>query len=130
MLRGIGPRKARDLINKIESLDYLFTKSPSALSKITGLKPSFFIAMKRGDALKKAVDAVAFHEANEIESIFYSSPKFPRRLSNCSDAPTMIYTKGDLDFNNYKFVSIVGTRQATQYGKEICRRLIESFVGK
>lgn len=130
MLRGIGPRKARDLINKIESLDYLFTKSPSALSKITGLKPSFFTAMKRNDALKKAVDAVAFHEAKEIQSIFFSNPKFPRRLSNCSDAPTMIYTKGDLDFNNYKFVSIVGTRQATPYGKEISRRLIESFVGK
>lgn len=130
MLRGIGPRKARDLINKIGPLDILFTKSPSALSKLTGVKPAFFSSMKREDALKKAVDAVAFHEAKEIESIFYTNPKFPRRLSNCSDAPTMIFVKGTLDLNNYKFVSIVGTRQATQYGKEICRRMIESFVGK
>lgn len=130
MLHGIGPRKARDLINKVGSIDLLFTKSPSALSKITKVKPIFFSSMKREDALKKSVDAVAFHEAKEIESVFYTNSKFPRRLSNCSDAPTMIYTKGNLDLNKYKFVSIVGTRQATQYGNEICRRLIESFVGK
>jgi len=130
MLHGIGPRKARDLVNKIGFLEDLFTKSPAALSKTTGLKPLFFSSMKRNDALKKAVDAVAFHEAKEVQAIFYTSPKFPRRLSNCADAPTMIYVKGDLDLNNYKFVSIVGTRLATQYGKEICRRLIESFIGK
>jgi DNA processing protein len=32
--------------------------------------------------------------------------------------------------NSSKLVSIVGTRKATSYGKELCRRLIESFVGK
>ncbi|NRA13181.1 MAG: DNA-protecting protein DprA [Crocinitomicaceae bacterium] len=130
MLHGIGPHKARDLINKIGSVELLFTESPSRLSKLSGIKPSFFSAMKREDALKKAVEAVDFHISKNVESIFYTSSNFPRRLSNCSDAPTMIYAKRNIDLNKSKYVSVVGTRQATQYGKEICRRLIESFVVK
>lgn len=128
MLYGIGPHKARDLVKKIGSLELLFNASPSLLSIKTGVKPIFFESMKREQALKTAVDVVAFHESKGIESIFYTSPQFPRRLSNCSDAPTTLYAKRNVDLNNYRFVSIVGTRQATHYGKEICRRLIESFI--
>ncbi len=130
MLHGIGPRKARDLINKIGSIELLFTESPSRLFKMTGVKASFFSTMKREEALQTAVKAVEFHLSKNVESLFYTSSKFPRRLSNCSDAPTMLFAKRNIDLNSFKYVSIVGTRQATQYGKEICRRLIESFVGK
>jgi ERCC4-type nuclease len=70
MLHGIGPRKARDLINKIGSVELLFTASPSRLSKLSGVKPSFFSSMKREDALKKAVLAVEFHNTKNVERIF------------------------------------------------------------
>ena len=130
MLHGIGPRTARNILNKIGSIELLFTASPSSLSMMTGVKSNIFHSMKREEALKKSIKAVAFHEAKEIESIFYTNQQFPRRLSNCSDAPTMLYTKRNVDLNNHKFVSIVGTRQATQYGKDICRKLIKSFEGK
>jgi DNA processing protein len=130
MLYGIGPHKARKLIRKIGSVEKLFVDSPSKLAKETGVDASFFRRMKRKYALEKSIDAVAFHDAKQIETLFFTDPNFPRRLSNCSDAPTALYMKGNLDLNNARFVSIVGTRQATAYGKELCRRLIESFTNK
>lgn len=82
------------------------------------------------NALEKAVHAVQFHETKKIQTLFYLDSNYPRRLTHCSDAPTALFMKGNLSMNSSKLVSIVGTRKATSYGKELCRRLIESFVGK
>jgi DNA processing protein len=39
----------------------------------------------------------------------------------------MIYTKGNCDLNNGKFIGIVGTRNATETGKENCKKLISDL---
>jgi DNA processing protein len=130
MLHGIGPRKARKLIRKIGSVDKLFTEPPLKLAHLSGVDVSFFKKMRRMNALEKAVHAVQFHETKKIQTLFYLDSNYPRRLTHCSDAPTALFMKGNLSMNTSKLVSIVGTRKATSYGKELCRRLIESFVGK
>jgi DNA processing protein len=130
MLHGIGPRKARKLIRKIGSVDKLFTEPPLKLAHLSGVDVSFFKKMRRMNALEKAVHAVQFHETKKTQTLFYLDSNYPRRLTHCSDAPTALFMKGNLSMNSSKLVSIVGTRKATSYGKELCRRLIESFVGK
>ena len=37
----------------------------------------------------------------------------------------MLYYKGNADLNNRKVISIVGTRKATEYGKQFCAELIQ-----
>ena len=130
MLHGIGPRKARKLIRKIRSVDKLFTEPPLKLAHLSGVDVSFFKKMRRMNALEKAVHAVQFHETKKIQTLFYLDSNYTRRLTHCSDAPTALFMKGNLSMNSSKLVSIVGTRKATSYGKELCRRLIESFVWK
>lgn len=130
MLHGIGLRKARKLIRKIGSVDKLFTEPPLKLAHLSGVDVSFFKKMRRMNALEKAVHAVQFHETKKIQTLFYLDSNYPRRLTHCSDAPTALFMKGNLSMNSSKLVSVVGTRKATSYGKELCRRLIESFVGK
>mgnify|MGYP001026487511 CR=1 FL=1 len=39
----------------------------------------------------------------------------------------MLYFKGDVDFNVAKVISIVGTRKATDYGKELCEKLVKGL---
>ena len=130
MLYGIGPRKARKLIQKIGSVEKLFLEKPLKLAQLSGVDPVFFKKMGRKEVLKKTIPAVQFHESKNIQTIFYTDPIYPRRLTQCSDAPTTLFMRGNVSMNQSKWVSIVGTRKATPYGKELCRRLIESFVGK
>jgi DNA processing protein len=40
----------------------------------------------------------------------------------------MLYFKGELEWNRARIVSIVGTRNATVYGKDICRELVEGLA--
>ncbi|MBL4861525.1 MAG: DNA-protecting protein DprA [Crocinitomicaceae bacterium] len=129
LLYNVGPRRAKELIRSLGSIEPLFHDSPIKLAQRTGYKTSFFRAINREQALLDAVSIVAFHEAKGINAIFYTDPRFSRRLNHCPDAPLLLFSKGDIDLNAHKFVAIVGTRAATPYGKEICRKLIESFQG-
>lgn len=127
LLCGVGPRRSRALLQHLGSIETLFEASYRELSEITGLKVSFFQKMERSKALEEAEKILAFHEAKNIQSIFYTDSKFSRRLNQCTDAPTQLFLKGDVDLNSSRFVAIVGTRMATDYGKRICRDLISSF---
>ncbi|MBM3435895.1 MAG: DNA-protecting protein DprA [Bacteroidetes bacterium] len=40
----------------------------------------------------------------------------------------MLYYKGNADLNNEKIISVVGTRRASDYGKEICNKIIEDLA--
>jgi DNA processing protein len=83
--------------------------------------------MKREDALRKSIDVVIHLKRNNIRALFYNDIDYPRRLKQCIDAPSIIYMKGNVSLNESKVVAIVGTRNATHYGKQICRELISSF---
>jgi DNA processing protein len=52
---------------------------------------------------------------------------YPKRLKNCHDSPILLYSKDNADLNNYHVISVVGTRNATDYGKQLCRQLIEEL---
>lgn len=114
----------------IPSLEFLFSSRPKTLANTTGLSPDFFRKMQRENALKKALSAVDFHDKHGIRALFYEDADFPRRLNQCADAPTQLFSKGTIDLNQARFVSVVGTRAATDYGKQLCRELIATFQGR
>jgi DNA processing protein len=130
MLHGIGPRKARKLIDILGNCEPLFTLSPLQLSRRTKLKKSFIEGMRREEALARSQPIVSFLDKHSIEVVFYLDDAYPRRLTECADAPLLLYKKGANPLNYTRWVSVVGTRNATAYGKTICKELIRSFQGK
>jgi DNA processing protein len=49
-------------------------------------------------------------------------------LKAIEDAPALLYYKGNQNLNVPKSVGIVGTRQATEYGKEIVEKICKDLV--
>ncbi|XOV66404.1 MAG: DNA-processing protein DprA [Fluviicola sp.] len=129
-LHGVGPRRARALMAHLPSLEILFTASSKDLAQLTGLSPGFFGKMQRTQALEKVDRILAFHNKHNIHSLFYKDAEYSRRLNQCADAPTQLFMKGNVDLNQSRFVAIVGTRSATDYGQRLCRELIASFQGR
>lgn len=78
-------------------------------------------------ALKRAEQEMEFIERNGIDVIFYTDKRYPKRLKSCNDSPILLFGKGNMELNLPHVVSIVGTRNATEYGKDICRELIEEL---
>ena len=130
LLKGIGPKKAKLLLSKLDSIESIFNDSYSKISGLTGIGINLLKQMDRKDALAKSISYQDYFTKNGIQTHFYTEKNYPRRLKQCADAPLLLFSKGNMDFNASKLVSVVGTRNASEYGKSICEELINGFVGK
>jgi len=68
-------------------------------------------------------------DKHDISLCFFNDSDYPERMRSCQDAPFLFYCKGNKNFNLTKFIAIVGTRSATQYGKEVVKRIVSDLCG-
>ena len=54
---------------------------------------------------------------------------FPRRLREITDPPKKLYVQGVLPPEDHKWLSVVGSRKYTNYGKEAVEKLITGLSG-
>ena len=127
LIPGIGSVTARNLIAYIGSVEGIFLEKEKNLMKIPGIGEVNAQKVVRQDVLERAKREVDYILKNEIKTFFYLDEDFPTRLKNCSDAPIILYFKGNANLNERRIISVVGTRNATNYGREICDNLIRSF---
>jgi DNA processing protein len=130
LLKGIGPKKAKILLSKLENFEQIFTDSIVSIAAKTGISISVLKQMERKKALESAKIHEEYNQKHGIKSHFYLDSTYPRRLKECEDAPLILFSKGNMDLNQNKIVSIVGTRNATPYGKEVCEELINGLANK
>lgn len=128
-LFGFGPIKTKQLLSSVEKEDEIFKLPLKSLSEKTGISIAVLKKMNREEALLKSESILVNIRKNNIDFTFYTQPDYPRRLKQCDDAPLILYSKGEMDLNNMRFVAIVGTRDASDYGKRICSELIQQFSG-
>jgi DNA processing protein len=127
LIKNIGSRQAKKLLLAFDNAEAVFAAKKEELLKIEGIGEKIAASILTTDALQRAEKALTFIRKNKIEVLFYTDENYPKRLRNCYDAPILLYFKGNVDFNQHRVVSIVGTRNATPYGKELCKRLIETL---
>ena len=77
-----------------------------------------------GEAMARAEKELAFVEKHHISTYWCQDEEYPYRLRQCPDRPLLLFGKGNLRVNEGKMVSVVGTRNATERGKELTRQLV------
>lgn len=77
-----------------------------------------------GKAMERAEKEAEFIEQHRIATYWCEDEGYPMRLRQCPDRPLMLFGKGNLQLDGGKFVSVVGTRNATERGKEQTRQLV------
>jgi DNA processing protein len=130
LIPGIGSVTARNLIAYVGSVEGVFQEKEKNLMKIPGVGEVNAQRVVRQDVLERAKREVDFIEKNKIQTFFYLDENYPTRLKSCSDAPIILFYKGNANLNERRIISVVGTRNATNYGKEICDELIRNFSEK
>lgn len=126
-IKGIGPKLSRNLLTHCGSVDIIFSSSKKELLSIPGIGPATVDSILSKSYLKEAEEELEFIQKHRIQAIWLEDAKYPRRLRHCEDAPLLLYYKGNADLNPARSISIVGTRNATHYGKRICEQLIEQL---
>lgn len=130
LIPGIGHVTAKSLISYHGGVKETFDSKAHQLIKTPGVGE--FLAKKiieqRAKALDDAENELNFIKKQNIQVIFYLDKEYPFLLKQCNDAPLILYIKGDVNFNQSKLISIVGTRKATSIGKSNCEKLIERLA--
>ena len=128
MVPMVGDSLARNLISYCGSAESVFKEKKSKLLKIPGIGEAIAGNLTSFKNFGKAEEELAFTYKHKIKICFYADEHYPRRLKQLSDAPFLFYYRGTADLKHDKIVSIVGTREATEYGKNFCQRFIEDLV--
>ncbi len=132
LLPEVGSVLAKNLIAYCGSAEAVFKASSSKLKKVplVGEVRASVIedAIKNGSLLKQAETEIAFISKHHIQPLFFTDSNYPYRLKECDDGPPMLYYKGNANLNAPKTVAIVGTRNASDYGKEATKKLVNDLA--
>lgn len=127
LIPGIGDITSKKLIAYCGGVEAVFSEKKVHLEKIPGIGTATANLITAADVFERAEEEMKFIEKHKIKTLFFTEKEYPNRLKNCDDSPVLLYTKGDYDFNSGKILSVVGTRKATEYGKEMCENIIEEI---
>lgn len=127
LVPGVGAVTARNLLENVGDAESIFKSSFAELTAIPGVGPKTAESIRSKDCLAQAEKELAFVEKFKIKTLFYTSEEYPWRLRNCYDAPILLYYKGNAELNSSRVISVVGTRSATAYGRELTEKLTEDL---
>ena len=74
---------------------------------------------------EKAEKIIQECKESKIQIIPYWHDFYPKNLIHCTDAPFLIYTKGEQNPNTRNLISVVGTRNCTDYGLKEIKRILK-----
>ncbi|HEX5172055.1 MAG TPA: DNA-processing protein DprA [Cyclobacteriaceae bacterium] len=125
---GLGDYLIRQLVSYCGTAESVFKTPKGKLLRIPGIGDVTADAIVHGKPFAKAEEECKKAERQNVQLLFFIDKTYPKRLRAIDDAPTLLYAKGTIDFENPKAVGIVGTRRATDYGKQCIEELIQGLV--
>lgn len=128
LIPGVGSVNGKSLVAYCGGVKAVFMEKKRALLKIPGIGEQTINAIANHNVFGRAEEELAFIEKNKIAPLFYLDKEYPIRLKQCHDSPLMLYYKGTSELNSPRVVAMVGTRKATEYGRDMCRKIIEGLV--
>jgi DNA processing protein len=128
LIPKIGPVLARRLISFCGSIEGVFRERGGNLSRIPGIGKKLAGYITESAVMERAAREADYMAANNIRPFFYLDGGYPERLKHCDDAPLIIFVRGDYCFSGSKVLAVIGTRNATGYGKAMCNRLIQDLA--
>ncbi|WP_336375867.1 DNA-processing protein DprA [Altibacter sp. HG106] len=124
---NLGDTSAKKLLRTFGSSEAIFKSKREALLKIEGIGPHRLKGLQSSKLLHAAEREIKYLQRNRIQAFYFLDSEYPENLRHCPDGPLLLFSKGTIQWNTSRILSIVGTRQATQHGKEFCQHLIEAL---
>lgn len=127
LIPGVGDIIGKKLVSYCGGVDAIFKEKKSNLLKIPNIGESIVNSIVNHDVFDRVDKELAFIEKYNIKPLFYLDAAYPLRLKQCIDSPLMLYYMGNSDLNADKIISVVGTRNVTEYGKDMCKQIIKDL---
>ncbi|WP_059358748.1 DNA-processing protein DprA [Parachlamydia acanthamoebae] len=115
----LGSVKIRLLIGYFGSALTALEAEVKVIETILGTKSKclpYWTTWKENDDWKRNLELAA---KEGVYLVSYTDQAYPQQLLQISDFPVLLYVKGKWPIEQFKGVAIIGSRQASQYGREL-----------
>lgn len=127
-VQGVGPEGARLLISTFGSAEDVFQGSKKELSALAGIGAKTVENIHNFNKHKEVEKELEFIENHGIEALSFNDEDFPQRLRDLTNAPSLIFYKGNVSLNQSRVIGIVGTRKCSDYGLSLVNELIQDLA--
>lgn len=127
LVPNIGDVHAKALISIYGTAEAIFKAKRKELDAIEGIGTVRAKSIKDFTDFSSSEEEIKFIEKYKITPLFITDESYPKRLLNCYDSPVLLYYRGNADLNTSKVISVVGTRNNSDYGKKVCEKYIEDL---
>jgi len=124
LIPRIGDINARKLVSHFGGVEAIFKEPYRNLIKIPGIGSGIAKYISDRSYLETAEKEAEYVTSKNIRTYFYLDNDYPFRLRQCDDSPVVFFFTGNCDLNAAKILSVVGTRNATSRGRELCDKII------
>ena len=131
-IQGIGPISLQRLIRQFGTLSAAWEANPASLGAVEGFGPQ---TVKKVLAARSQLQPLQFLQTHQQKNPHFWTPAdadYPRLLLEIADPPPVLYYRGIVDPEENQgmkpLISIVGTRNPTEYGRRWTRRLSKSLA--
>ncbi|MFN3918297.1 MAG: DNA-processing protein DprA [Flavobacteriales bacterium] len=128
LCKGVGVYTALKLIEEFGSAQNIYKNYNVKNTRGSVAERKLSTELKKEEHLKRAEREVEFILKNKITCFHFLDKNYPKRLKLCPDAPLILFGKGNLNLNPKLSLAIVGTRNASEYGKSMCRKIVETLA--
>lgn len=120
----LGAIRARHLVDHFGTAAAVFKAKKKEIAVIEGIGEACARSIKEWDDFGEAETEIRFTEQHGIQTLFLTDAAYPQRLLHCYDPPTLLYYTGNADCNHRYIISIIGTRNHTDYGRQVTEQLV------
>jgi len=128
LIPKIGPVLTRRLVAYCGSVEGIFREKKKGLSRIPGIADRLADYILKNRDLEAADAEIEWIQQQGVDALFYLDDNYPARLKQCEDAPVMLFIRGNTDLNRTRIISIVGTRNPTDYGRSVTQELVQDLA--
>ena len=119
---GIGPGKLRNLLAKFRSTKNILSADYQSLMNVEGISTNLAKRIRKASQDREETEKFTNKELKKLEKlggklITIWDQEYPSILKKIYDPPILFYILGEFTESDQYSISVVGTRQPTNYGK-------------
>jgi DNA processing protein len=123
LIPGLGCKRVKHLVQECNDLENLFSLSKTQIRSFEGVGEASalsILSFKEWDKVDDVIDQTAKIGANIITM---ADTEYPKLLKEIYDPPILFWIKGNPKALSKPGVAVVGTRNASTYGKKQAKKL-------
>lgn len=125
--RGVGSRTIVHLIDTFGSAEAVYAASKEELMMRAELRPEIAERIVKREGHPAAYREAEYIMRHKLRAIAATDKEYPEALRETYDRPHVLFVRGDVGALSRRLLSIVGTRDMSPHGQDVCSRFVEQL---